>query len=122
MHPEPVGHHAEGGGEEGFAQRHLHLTALGQSGKYLLRFGWISYRQRERKALESGLSSAAAIGRKHRRAADAESRVHYFVRMGGAVGALLGAVLEAHQHQHFRAQCLLVEVKSFFTTSVKEHV
>ena len=77
------------------------------------------------KPWKLGLPEASPVGSHHRRIADAEARVHHLVLGTGRhhAGWLgLRAVLEAHEHGHFRAERFAVELERLVAAAVEEQV
>src|ERR1700677_3635801 len=56
-----VGHHAESRREERLAHRHLHLPAIGETGKKLVGIGLAVGRDRQHDAMKIRLAAAAAV-------------------------------------------------------------
>ena len=61
--------------KKGLGQRHLHLTAIGQSGNHPIGIAILRHRERQRKTLEDGLPLALTVGSQDRRIADAEAHM-----------------------------------------------
>src|SRR5262245_44620072 len=94
-----IGDHAKARRPESLTDRHLHLAALGQGGKFAVGLRFIWCRQRERKTFEVGVAGATPIRRHHGGVADAHADVHDLVlgaRRDCSRRRWLWAVLVAH--------------------------
>src|SRR5215468_10207684 len=75
-HSEAVGDGTEPRRPERPAERHSHLPAVCEGGKYPVGLGLRRNHDRQREALEAGRRVAGAVGDQDRRVADAEGAVH----------------------------------------------
>src|SRR5262245_29467045 len=106
-HAEAVGDHTETRREEGFAERHADLTAIGKGVEEPIGGGGIGCCDRQRKTPEHSLPGTFAVRSHHGRVADTEARVHHFVlgaRRHHPGWGWLRAVFVAHEHGHLRAE------------------
>src|ERR1700737_790309 len=121
-HAEAVGDHAKARREEGFGQRHLHLSAIGEGAQPLFRLGRVGHREGQRDTLEIGVTLAPAVGGPHDRVADAEARMHDLFLRPRRDHAGIGAFLEAHQHFDLGAQRPPVKFEGLFAASVEVQI
>src|SRR5215472_17580499 len=122
---EAVGDHAEALGEEGLAERHSHLAAVGERLEHAVGLGFVLGVDGEREALEFRLAVRAAVGCHHVLAADAQARMHDLVVAAGRNHAgrrRLRAFLIAHHHLDLGAQRLLVELDRLLAAAVEEQI
>src|SRR5499433_2562046 len=122
---EAVTDHAEARRPESLRQRHLYLTALGQSCKFSISLCFIWHCERERKTLEVGLPRAMSVGRHHRCIANPKTDVHDLVlRTRRNHSRLWGfrTVLEAHEHGYLGAKSFFVKFECFLAAAVEEQV
>src|SRR6516162_3135179 len=122
---EAVGDHAEALGEEGLAERHSYLAAVGERREHAVGLGLVPGVDGEREALEFRLALRAAVGRHHVLAVDAQARMHDLVVAAGRNHAgrrRLRAFLIAHHHLDLGAQRLLVELDCLLAAAVEEQI
>src|SRR5438552_18461613 len=60
-HAKAVRDHAEPRGEEGFSERHLHLSAVGEGREHPVGLRRVGYRDRQRKTLKTRFPRAASV-------------------------------------------------------------
>src|SRR5262245_13381377 len=122
---ETVGDHAEALGEEGLAQRHLHLSAVGERREHAVGRGLIVGIEGERETLEFRLALGIAVGRHDVRAVDPDARVHDLVLAAGRNHAgrrLLRTFVESHHHPDLGAERLLVEFDRLLAAAIEEQI
>src|SRR5262245_56676793 len=124
-HSEAVGDGTEPRRPERPAERHSHLPAVCEGGKYLVGLGLRRNHDRQREALEAGRRVAGAVGDQDRRVAEAEGAVHDLVLVPGREDTgwrRVGRVPEAEQLDRRGAERRPVELDRLFAAAVKEQI
>ena len=97
----------------------------GERGEHPSGLGLAADREREQEALETRRLGRTTVRSHQRGLADADLGVHDLLletRCQHARRRRSGAVLEAHQHQHFDADRAAIKLEGFVATAVEEEV
>src|SRR6185436_4487437 len=109
-------------GEEGLAQRPIHLAAFGERIEAPLGIRFVLRVEGERKALEVRLAAAVAVGSHHLRVADAEVAMHDLVAGIRRVVLRIRILLVADHRLDLGAEALLVELERLLRAAFEKQI